>query len=80
MIVHSRTGKFFKEQDMTDDLGGYGSDDNVPLSPSKEEVSIILSRTLHVALVIGMNEVGISRKDAKKFAIGSENVVLKDLA
>ena len=34
MIIHSRTGKN-KLQDTPDDLGGYGSEDDVPLSPSK---------------------------------------------
>ena len=34
MITHSRTGKN-KVQDTPDDLGGYGSEDDAPLSPSK---------------------------------------------
>ena len=34
MIIHSRTGKN-KVQDTPDDLGGYGSEDDVLLSPSK---------------------------------------------
>ena len=34
MFIHSRTGKN-TVQDTPDDLGGYGSEDDVPLSPSK---------------------------------------------
>ena len=34
MIIYSRTGKN-KVQDTPDDLGGYGSEDDVPLSPTK---------------------------------------------
>ena len=34
MVIHSRTGKN-NVQDTPDDLGGYGSEDDVPLSPSK---------------------------------------------
>ena len=34
MIIQSRTGKN-KVQDTPDDLGGYGSEDDVPLSPTK---------------------------------------------